>query len=316
MDITYLLWLQGLRTATNNGFDSFFLFITKFGENAVLVLVGALFYWCINKKVGTTIWLSLAFGEVLNKLFKATACVYRPWIRDPRVLPVPEAQITATGYSFPSGHTTRATAVWCSLAAGYPKNKLFVFICLSITLLVGFSRNYLGVHTPQDVLMALVPTYFIVLGTKWLLEWVEKEKNRDSKVLMGCSFAIALMLIYSWCKPYPLDYVNGVLLVAPKKMIVGNFKGAGLALGILCGWFCERRWIKFTVPATYCGKALVFVGGILLLGAVAESKFFFKMVIGSKFLRELSYNFVVGFYVLAVYPWLWSKVLKLKEKGL
>lgn len=66
---------------------------------------------------------------------------------------------TVTGFSFPSGHTTTATAIYATLgvlvAAGIKERrlKIYVFaISAFIPLLVGFTRVFLGVHYPTDVL--------------------------------------------------------------------------------------------------------------------------------------------------------------------
>ena len=61
-------------------------------------------------------WVYLHMGwsgcRVVNGLLKVAACVYRPWIRDPRVVPNEKALAEATGYSFPSGHSMNAAAVY------------------------------------------------------------------------------------------------------------------------------------------------------------------------------------------------------------
>lgn len=43
---------------------------------------------------------------------KVTVCAYRPWVRDARIVPHGNSIITATGYSFPSGHTMNAATVF------------------------------------------------------------------------------------------------------------------------------------------------------------------------------------------------------------
>lgn len=62
-------------------------------------------YWAVNKKTGTWILLNFAGANLLNGFLKLTACVYRPWIKDARIIPAGDAITTATGYSFPSGHS-------------------------------------------------------------------------------------------------------------------------------------------------------------------------------------------------------------------
>lgn len=120
-------------------------------------------------------------------------CAYKPWIRDGRITPVESANSGASGYSFPSGHTAKAMAVWGGLAVhDFKRNKPIASFLLLIILAVGFSRNYLGVHTPQDVIVSLILGGFILYGTHYLLIWADKKRGRDW-ITAGC---ITLALYY------------------------------------------------------------------------------------------------------------------------
>jgi undecaprenyl-diphosphatase len=73
-----------------------------------------------------------------------------------------------TGWSFPSGHATQASAFWFSLvfampaAGASPKlTRVAAGLALLIVLTVAASRVYLGVHYPSDVVAGMV------LGTGW-----------------------------------------------------------------------------------------------------------------------------------------------------
>ncbi|MEK7132807.1 MAG: phosphatase PAP2 family protein [Patescibacteria group bacterium] len=78
-----------------------------------------------------------------------------------------------TSFSFPSGHATRAAAffifllwvIWNFLSPMW--RKVSIGVVATIILLIGFSRLYLGVHYPSDVLAGfLVGAVFVILGIK------------------------------------------------------------------------------------------------------------------------------------------------------
>ena len=77
-------------------------------------------------------------------------------------------------------------AVWGGLAVhDFKRNKPIASFLLLIILAVGFSRNYLGVHTPQDVIVSLILGGFILYGTHYLLIWADKKRGRDW-ITAGC----------------------------------------------------------------------------------------------------------------------------------
>ena len=107
MDIDYLLLLQDFRNGISNAITTFMEMISLFAVT-YLVIVPAIIYWCVDKRVGLYTVGSYAASVAVNAVIKLSCCIYRPWIRDSRVLPAGDAIVTATGYSFPSGHTMTA----------------------------------------------------------------------------------------------------------------------------------------------------------------------------------------------------------------
>ncbi|MCM1265166.1 MAG: phosphatase PAP2 family protein [Candidatus Gastranaerophilales bacterium] len=174
--IDYLLLLQNFRELTYHVFDKFFLTVTMLGEVHIPLMLICALYWCINKKYGIYLFWSYLFGFIGNTFLKTTACIYRPWILDSRIKPLADAITTATGYSFPSGHTASCTTTWGGTAILFWNNKIIRYLCFIIIFLVIFSRNYLGVHTPQDVLVSLAIGILIILFNKKLLDWEEKNQ--------------------------------------------------------------------------------------------------------------------------------------------
>lgn len=76
-------------------------------------------------------------------------------------------------FSFPSGHTTSAFALFTTLALLYPK-RWFQFLCVVLAIIAGLSRTYLGQHFLQDVVAGSVlgvvvstANYYLFVKANW-----------------------------------------------------------------------------------------------------------------------------------------------------
>lgn len=266
MDIQYLLWLQDLRNATGGMFDEFFNALSKFAVD-IMPFLPFIVFWCADKKWGYRFITSWGIGELVNGIIKLTVCAYRPWIRSDLIEPAGDSKVAATGYSFPSGHTMVATVTYGSVSVWQKdKRKWLSILCGVLILLTAFSRNYLGVHTPQDVVVGLTESILII----WIVGMVQKkiegnEKVTDILTLVGV-IAVILTLVYILLKPYPMDYVDGKLLVDPDKMMNDTFKACGAFLGLMIGSYIDRHYLHYEIPAgadalpmlTFIGAAIMF----------------------------------------------------------
>lgn len=266
MDIQILLWLQSLRDVVGNCFNGFFAFITMIAVDYYMLIPGLILFWAVDKKAGTYGLSSYGLACLENAGLKATFCVYRPWIRNGNLKPLPEVMKGATGYSFPSGHSSSTGGFYGGLIAYFRKYKGLCVMFALMVLITMFSRMYVGVHTPQDVLVGAligVVAAVIVYFTDKLLQ---KKPNLDIAVLIISVLACVLVTIFIYCKSYPMDYVDGKLLVDPKKMTIGGFGDPGRFCGIIIGWFIERRFIQFDISGTNVQKVMrCFAGGMLFV---------------------------------------------------
>ena len=112
MDIQILLSLQDFRNGAGGMLSDFMAKMTFLGELNSVIVIMALIYWCVSKELGTYLLMGWSGNRLVNGALKVTVCAYRPWIRDPRILPYGNAITTATGYSFPSGHTMNGATVF------------------------------------------------------------------------------------------------------------------------------------------------------------------------------------------------------------
>ena len=145
---------------------------------------------------------------MMNIFLKMTACIYRPYFLDSRLVPLEHP----TGYSFPSGHTARVTSCFGSFAFVFWKNKWIRYSSIVIIFLVMFSRNYLGVHTPQDVIVSFIITFLLVFIIKRIFDIAKTKKYGFFVLTFVTTILCILLIVYLNFKTYPIDYINGKIV--------------------------------------------------------------------------------------------------------
>ena len=256
MDIQILLGLQELREALGDVLNTFFAFITTIAVDYWVIIPALIIFWAFDKKKGRMLLFSAGIGRFLTATLKSIFCVYRPWVRDPAVKPLPEVMSGATGYSFPSGHSASSSSLYAALIVIYRKYKGLCVFCVVMILLTMFSRVYVGVHTPQDVLAGAAIGFVAAIAGVKIVEWVDEHPDKDWVVLVVTAVLMVALLAFISLREYPMDYVDGKLLVDPKKMTVDGFKDPGTCFGMILGWFIERRYIGFSTEGTTYQKVL------------------------------------------------------------
>lgn len=253
MDIQILLRLQEFRNGAGGILADFLSKMTFLGELNSVIVIMAILYWSVSKELGTYLMAGWSGNRLVNGALKVTVCAYRPWIRDARILPHGNAMTTATGYSFPSGHTMNAATVFGGGAMRADLPKPLRAVLGVVVALVAFSRIYLGVHTPQDVLVGMGAGLLVMWLTLKLMQWVAKNPEKDWLVVCVGAVLCAAVALYAALKPYPEDFdVEGKLIVDSAKMANDTFKGVGYCIAFLVGWVLERRYVGFStdVPLT------------------------------------------------------------------
>ena len=302
MDIQYLLFLQDFRNNINNALTPFMEWISLFAVT-YLILIPAFLYWTLDRRKGLYVLSSFYLTTALNAAVKLTACIYRPWIRDARVLPAGDAITTATGYSFPSGHTMTASPIYGGLAVtSWKKWKWLSVLFLLLLFVTAFSRNYLGVHTPQDVFVGITLSVLVLVLTGKLFEYLEKNPDKENWFLLAGFLLGWASIAYITFKPYPMDYVDGKLLVDPQKMMNDGYGDTARLIALCAARFVERKWINFR--ATGLNVKGLIISAVGLVGLWAIITFLGKPLdaaLGSHWGHFVN-NFVTVFYIVALYP--------------
>ena len=309
--IDYLLWIQNIRAHLSPVFDTIFLNITAFGEIFLTTFVISIVYWCIDTEAGLYLFGLNSLGLLFIQILKTTACIYRPWILSDKIKPVKAALAMAKGYSFPSGHSMISATSWGGFAFLLRKKKIISGLIIGFILLIGFSRTYLGVHTPQDVIIGLLTGLILVFVMHHVLEWCKKDKNRYLYLLGILDFAIISTLIYIILKKYPIDYVNGKMLVNPYGAKYVSVMLCGWILGIVNGLLLCKRFFPFDAKSGSVITKTIrgIIGGAILYILLYPANEYFMLNI-CRYRICVSCMFIMGFFITAIYPLIFSNIEK------
>ena len=311
MDISILLVLQTFRNGIGASLADFLSKMTFLGELSTAFVIMAVVYWCVSKDFCTYLMMGWSGNRLVNGFLKVTACAYRPWIRDSRIVPYGNSMTTATGYSFPSGHTMNAASLYGGVTVRNDMPGVLRAVMCVVVALVALSRNYLGVHTPQDVLVGIAAGMFVMWLTCKLMQCIDAHPEKDMWVVgIGIGLAI-LVAVYAALKPYPVDLdADGNILVEGAKMANDTFKGVGWCCAFLVGWIMERRFVGFTTEVSMIRRITRLVTGVLSYYAVGLIlvpliKAWIPGPAGT-----LVSCFLQMFYITFIFPWCLKKLEK------
>ena len=274
----FLKWLQAQRTPL---LDSVFSGITHLGEETFFIVVGILFFWCISKREGYFLLSTGLVGTVLNQFLKLLCRIPRPWVLDETFAIVESARAEATGYSFPSGHTQMAAGLYGGIARWHRGWVRVIGIILA--LLIGFSRLYLGVHTPLDVGVGLLMAAALVLVLYPLMHKVTENERLMRILLVSMVLIAAGNLAYVTLYPFPAD-VDAENLAHGLKQA---YTTLGSLTGLLIAFEIERRYICFETKAVWWVQIIKAVLGLVLLLAIkAGLKIPLRAILGTHHLGD------------------------------
>ena len=189
----FLYFLENIRIPI---LDRIMLFITQLGEETAFLVIALVLFWCIDKYKGYYILAVGFIGTLLNQFMKLLFRIPRPWIIDENFTILEEAREAASGYSFPSGHTQNAVGTFGGIAY-IARNKWVRFLAVTVALLVPFSRMYIGVHTPMDVLVAAAISVMLILVLKPVVMAGEK---KYVPILLGIMSVMAVAFLMPDCR--------------------------------------------------------------------------------------------------------------------
>lgn len=205
-DLSVVNLLAQLR---NPAADRVFLFFTYLGSTPVVLMIALLAaivsasgrQFRSSAVLACSALLSLASSQIIKHVYARS----RP--------DVMHALAEASGFSFPSGHATLSVALFASLyfwlwghSSRVRMRISLVFAFIACVLLIGFSRVYLGVHFPSDVLAGYILGFGVVIfvGTLARNTAALREDERTDAAIPGLGLILVGALaawIYAGSRP-------------------------------------------------------------------------------------------------------------------
>ena len=237
--------------------------LTYLGSEIAFMAVALILYWCVDKKRGLTVLCVGFFGTLVNEFLKLTFRVPRPWVKDPAFTIVESARGDAGGYSFPSGHTATGAGCYGTLALT-AKKAGWRILWIALIVVVGFSRLYLGVHTPADVAVGLV-VGLISAFLMWALFRRFGDRAGFRHLMLGAMLALSVAYTaYLELHVWPSDVDPANLASGTKN----SWTLMGCSAAMLIAVIADDRFLHFPTTAPRPGQILKVVLGIALTMAI------------------------------------------------
>jgi membrane-associated phospholipid phosphatase len=276
--------IHAVQAVRSPALDALSLAITSLGSKEFYFLILPLMLWCVDFALGARIAAVFLLSTYVNVGLKDLFALPRPFELDPSV-----NLYDVSGYGLPSGHAQLSVVIWGALAHAVEETWSWVFAGL-LAALIGFSRVYLGVHFPTDVLAgwligALLLAAYVAFHAR-LERWLD-ERGLVTQVAAAVALSLILLLLHATEDTAAL---TGILL------------GAGVGVALL------RESVDYDAGGPLWQRGVRFVLGIAV---VLVLRFGLKAIfsrspgtlyIVANFLRYA----ILGLWMGLGAPWLFS----------
>lgn len=229
------------------------VFFSLLGIAPFYMLIMPALLWCYDAELGLRVGFILLVSAALNVAFKLWLAQPRPYWLSEQVV----AHSHEPSFGLPSGHAQNAVAVWGRLALGLRRRWAYVSAAFLIAL-ISFSRIYLGVHFPHDVLAGLVAGGLILVGALGVERWLESRARNPSlsvRLLQAGSLSVMVLALglMAWDQAQaialPAAWGETALAVSGQPIDPLNledlFTATGALLGLGLGAVLLKDWGGF-----------------------------------------------------------------------
>ena len=258
MELLYTL--ENIRTPL---LDTVMGLVTNLGGEAVFIAAAIIVFWCLSKSCGYYMMTVGFAGTIINQFLKLWFRIPRPWVKDPGFTIVESARAEATGYSFPSGHTQNAFAVFGAPARYFKSTALRIVLVLLIAL-TAFSRMYVGVHTPLDVGVSLIVGTVLVFVIYPFFRDMDRSPKKVYIILGIFIVMAAAFVVFVELYDFPADIDTDNYASGLKNAYMILF----CAVGLLLTFYVDTKYVRFPTQAVWWAQIIKVVAGLGILLAL------------------------------------------------
>jgi membrane-associated phospholipid phosphatase len=259
MHAAELHYIQQLQSFLGPGLRIPMQIVSLFASEAFIIAIVPAIYWCVHRKKGAELGLLILGSTFINLWIKQLLAWPRPY----EIIPSLGLAKEST-YGMPSGHS-QMSVVFCAYAVQFLPKKWRIPVLTGVPLLIGFSRVYLGVHFPSDVIGGYIIGAVFFMLFKLFGSDIKKALQHSEWRLRVILAAVLSFIMNS--------------LLPEDTMISGAFLGAA------AGFALASRNIPIDQQDTVRQKIFRYLAGLASTGIV-----YFALKFASNPLNALSNN--------------------------
>lgn len=245
-----IAFIIALQSSVGDWFIFPMRFFSYLGNEEFFLLVLPLLYWSIDSSLGLRVGLILITSNIFNYMGKLIFTGPRPyWVSSH----VRALWLTETTFGIPSGHAQFAMSVWGMIAA-YGRRTWLWITCIILIFLIGFSRLFLGVHFPHDVIFGWLLGAAILWAFVRFWEpvgaWVAgKTLSRQILIAFAASLLFIALGFGTWMLrsgyQVPETWVSNAQLAGAANPDPVDANGIFTAAGTFFGLTAGAAWMTF-----------------------------------------------------------------------
>ncbi|MDR0583941.1 MAG: phosphatase PAP2 family protein [Treponema sp.] len=229
-------FIRAVQSYSNPPLTVFMRIITSFGSATAYIILLPFIYWCVDEKKGLRLGLAVLVSVWINISLKFLFDQPRPFFEG---YDLSVGLVAERLGGFPSGHAQNSLVLWIIIAS-WGKRKRFYGIAAIFCLLIGFSRIYLGVHFPTDILggwilgSLVLAAYFLLV--RQLEDQTDDESGKSSLKKLLEQGGLRLELIIMALTAFVM-----ILYRPDEETIIPG----GVLFGMAAGYILNKRYIGF-----------------------------------------------------------------------